>query len=55
MAFSEATKQAAFIRAGGQCECDRLSCTVHKTLHCGASLCKPTLARSPQDSRIIWR
>lgn len=38
MAFSEATKQAAFNRAGGQCECDRLSCTVHRTIRCGARL-----------------
>jgi 5-methylcytosine-specific restriction endonuclease McrA len=38
MAFSEATKQAAFIRAGGQCECRRLSCTVHASVYCGAKL-----------------
>jgi len=38
MAFSETTKQAAFDRAGGQCECRRLSCTVHKTVRCGTKL-----------------
>jgi 5-methylcytosine-specific restriction endonuclease McrA len=38
MAFSEETKQAAFRRAGGRCECGRLSCTVHKTFHCGVAL-----------------
>jgi 5-methylcytosine-specific restriction endonuclease McrA len=38
MAFSEATKNAAFIRAGGKCECDRMSCTVHRTYRCTASL-----------------
>jgi 5-methylcytosine-specific restriction endonuclease McrA len=36
MAFSEETKQAAYKRAGGRCECRRLACTVHKTVHCGA-------------------
>jgi hypothetical protein len=34
MAFNQATKDAAFTRAGGQCECSRMSCTVHKTYRC---------------------
>jgi hypothetical protein len=34
MAFSQETKDAAFRRAGGQCECSRISCTVHRTLRC---------------------
>lgn len=38
MAFSEATKQAAFRRAGGQCECRRLSCTIHFTTRCQTKL-----------------
>jgi len=39
MAFSEETKQAAFKRAGGQCECRRLSCTVHpSTIRCTTTL-----------------
>ena len=38
MAFSEETKQAAFKRAGGQCECRRLSCNVHATTYCGTKL-----------------
>jgi 5-methylcytosine-specific restriction protein A len=38
MAFSEETKQAAFRRAGGQCECRRLSCNVHATLRCLTTL-----------------
>jgi 5-methylcytosine-specific restriction endonuclease McrA len=38
MAFSETTKQAAFNRAGGQCECRRLSCNVHATLRCTTKL-----------------
>lgn len=38
MAFSEATKNAAFARAGGQCECSRVSCNVHRTLRCGTRL-----------------
>jgi 5-methylcytosine-specific restriction enzyme A len=38
MAFSEATKQAAFTRAGGQCECRRLSCNVHATMRCTTKL-----------------
>jgi 5-methylcytosine-specific restriction protein A len=33
MAFSQATKDAAFTRAGGQCECRRMSCTVHRTTY----------------------
>lgn len=38
MAFSEATKQAAFERAGGKCECRRLSCNVHTSVYCGVKL-----------------
>jgi hypothetical protein len=38
MAFSQETKQAAFIRAGGQCECRRLTCTEHATIRCTAKL-----------------
>ena len=38
MAFSTETKQAAFRRAGGQCECRRLACTVHSTLRCTTKL-----------------
>jgi hypothetical protein len=38
MAFSEETKQAAFRRAGGQCECRRLSCNQHTTVRCQTSL-----------------
>jgi 5-methylcytosine-specific restriction endonuclease McrA len=34
MAFSQETKDAALKRAGWQCECDRISCTVHQTLRC---------------------
>jgi 5-methylcytosine-specific restriction protein A len=29
VAFNETTKQAALRRAGGQCECRRLSCSEH--------------------------
>jgi 5-methylcytosine-specific restriction endonuclease McrA len=38
MAFSEATKQAAFTRAGGQCECRRQACTEHTTVRCQTKL-----------------
>jgi 5-methylcytosine-specific restriction endonuclease McrA len=38
MAFSEETKKAALKRSGGQCECTRILCTVHKTLYCTAKL-----------------
>jgi 5-methylcytosine-specific restriction endonuclease McrA len=38
MAFSQETKQAAFIRAGGQCECRRLLCTEHTTVRCTTKL-----------------
>jgi 5-methylcytosine-specific restriction endonuclease McrA len=38
MAFSQETKNAAFHRAGGQCECSRMSCTVHRTLRCTTRL-----------------
>jgi 5-methylcytosine-specific restriction endonuclease McrA len=38
MAFSEETKTAAFRRAGGQCECNRLSCNQHASLRCTARL-----------------
>jgi len=38
MAFSEATKNAAFIRAGGQCECVRMTCTVHRSYRCTTNL-----------------
>ena len=38
MAFSETTKEAALIRAGRQCECRRLSCTVHATTRCQTKL-----------------
>jgi 5-methylcytosine-specific restriction protein A len=38
MAFSEETKVAAFRRAGGQCECRRLSCTKHATVRCTSKL-----------------
>ena len=38
MAFSETTKQAAFTRAGGQCECSRFSCSVHTSLRCSTKL-----------------
>ena len=38
MAFSEETKQAALKRAGGQCECDRLLCTVHASRRCTTKL-----------------
>jgi len=38
MAFSQETKQAAFIRAGGQCECRRLSCTEHTSIRCTTKL-----------------
>ena len=38
MAFSEEVKRAAFIRAGGQCECSRASCNKHLTLRCTAKL-----------------
>jgi 5-methylcytosine-specific restriction endonuclease McrA len=40
MAFSEETKQAAFQRAGGKCECRRLSCRVHSTVYCGVILAR---------------
>jgi 5-methylcytosine-specific restriction endonuclease McrA len=38
MAFSEETKQAALKRAGGQCECARITCTVHATVRCPTKL-----------------
>jgi 5-methylcytosine-specific restriction endonuclease McrA len=38
MAFSEETKQAAKERSKGQCECTRLTCTVHSTVRCPAKL-----------------
>src|SRR6266571_6485832 len=38
MAFSQETKDAAFRRAGGQCECSRISCTVQRTLRCTTRL-----------------
>lgn len=38
MAFSEEVKRAAFSRAGGRCQCERLACTVHRTLKCDATL-----------------
>ena len=38
MAFSEETKAAAFQRAGGQCECRRMSCTQHMTVRCTTKL-----------------
>jgi hypothetical protein len=38
MAFSAETKQAALARAGHQCECKRLACTVHATIQCTAKL-----------------
>lgn len=38
MAFSEETKQAAFKRAGGQCECRRYSCDKHTTIRCTTKL-----------------
>lgn len=38
MAFSEETKREAFTRAGGKCECRRLSCKEHTTVYCGKTL-----------------
>ena len=38
MAFSEETKMAAFKRAGGQCECTRMSCTIHREYRCPTKL-----------------
>jgi hypothetical protein len=38
MAFSEATKQQIFRNAGGQCECTRLTCKVHKEYRCPTKL-----------------
>jgi 5-methylcytosine-specific restriction endonuclease McrA len=38
MAFSEEVKQAAFRRAGGQCECSRFSCNVHASYRCTTKL-----------------
>jgi 5-methylcytosine-specific restriction endonuclease McrA len=38
MAFSDETKQAALKRAGYQCECARLTCNVHSSVHCTTKL-----------------
>jgi len=38
MAFSEETRTAAFKRAGGQCECTRMSCRIHREYRCTARL-----------------
>jgi 5-methylcytosine-specific restriction endonuclease McrA len=38
MAFSEETKKEIFRNAGGQCECNRLSCRVHTSLRCPTKL-----------------
>lgn len=38
MAFSEDTVRSAFVRAGGRCECERMSCGVHGTIWCGREL-----------------
>lgn len=38
MAFSETTKLEILRNAGGQCECKRVSCTVHSTLRCTTKL-----------------
>ena len=38
MAFSEDTKQAAYERAGGRCECLRQSCSAHPAGRCGRLL-----------------
>ena len=38
MAFREDTKQAAYERAGGRCECLRQSCSAHYGGRCGRLL-----------------
>jgi hypothetical protein len=61
MAFSEETKVAAFRRAGGQCECRRLSCTKHATVRCTSKLrrgrrrARGTSWRRSTRAAIFWR
>jgi 5-methylcytosine-specific restriction protein A len=38
LAFSQETKDAAFRRAGGQCECRRMSCNKHTSYRCTTKL-----------------